>query len=71
MKRSHITRFLIGFFILLTFAHAAFADDEWIEVKSDNFFLIGNAKEKEVRNVAVRLEQFSGSSAACSAEIEY
>lgn len=34
------------------------AKDTWISVRSKNFFLIGNASEKEVRQVAVRLEQF-------------
>jgi tetratricopeptide (TPR) repeat protein len=32
--------------------------DEWIEVRSKNFFLIGNTSEKEVRRVATKLEQF-------------
>jgi tetratricopeptide (TPR) repeat protein len=32
--------------------------DDWVQVKSKNFFLIGNASEKEVRKVATRLEQF-------------
>lgn len=36
----------------------ALAKDEWIEVRSRNFFLIGNAPEKDIRKVAVRLEQF-------------
>ena len=34
------------------------AKDEWIQVKSTNFFLIGNASEKDIRKVATRLEQF-------------
>jgi hypothetical protein len=34
------------------------AKDTWINVKSKNFFLIGNASEKDIRNVAVKLEQF-------------
>ncbi|HKY27660.1 MAG TPA: tetratricopeptide repeat protein, partial [Pyrinomonadaceae bacterium] len=34
------------------------AKDSWVSVRSKNFFLIGNASEKEVRQVAVRLEQF-------------
>lgn len=36
----------------------AFAKDDWIQVRSKNFYLIGNASEKEVRRVATRLEQF-------------
>ena len=34
------------------------AKDTWVSVRSKNFFLIGNASEKDVRQVAVRLEQF-------------
>ncbi|HEV7397717.1 MAG TPA: tetratricopeptide repeat protein, partial [Pyrinomonadaceae bacterium] len=36
----------------------ASAADNWISVRSKNFFLIGNASEKEIRQVAERLEQF-------------
>jgi tetratricopeptide (TPR) repeat protein len=34
------------------------AKDTWIKVQSQNFTLIGNASEKDVRQVATRLEQF-------------
>lgn len=34
------------------------ADDEWISLRSKNFYLIGNAKEKDIRKVATKLEQF-------------
>lgn len=34
------------------------AKDTWISVQSRNFFLVGNASEKEIRQVGVRLEQF-------------
>ncbi len=34
------------------------AKDIWINVRSKNFFLIGNANEKEIRQVATKLEQF-------------
>jgi tetratricopeptide (TPR) repeat protein len=37
---------------------AAQAKDTWIKVQSQNFTLIGNASEKDVRQVATRLEQF-------------
>lgn len=37
---------------------AAQAKDNWISVRSKNFFLIGNGSEKEIRQVATRLEQF-------------
>ncbi len=36
----------------------ASAKDEWIQVRSKNFFLIGNASEKDIRKVATKLEQF-------------
>ena len=34
------------------------AKNEWIQVRSKNFLLIGNASEKEVRSVAQHLERF-------------
>lgn len=34
------------------------AKDTWTSVRSKNFFLIGNGSEKEIRQVATRLEQF-------------
>jgi hypothetical protein len=40
---------------------AAFASsltDTWLSLRSRNFFLVGNASEREMRRVAVRLEQF-------------
>lgn len=37
---------------------AVLAKDNWISVRSKNFFLIGNASEKEIRQVGLRLEQF-------------
>jgi len=46
-------------FLLLAFtAQAVIAKDAWISVRSKNFFLLGNASEKEIREVAARLEQF-------------
>jgi tetratricopeptide (TPR) repeat protein len=34
------------------------AKDEWLQVRSKNFFLIGNASEKDIRKAATKLEQF-------------
>src|SRR2546430_10344290 len=34
------------------------ARDTWTSVRSKNFLLIGNASEKEIRQVGTRLEQF-------------
>src|ERR671921_514643 len=39
-------------------AQTALAKDTWTSVRSQNFFLVGNASEKEIRQVATRLEQF-------------
>ena len=36
----------------------AVAKDNWISIRSKNFFLVGNASEKEIRKVALKLEQF-------------
>ncbi|MBC7795729.1 MAG: DUF1570 domain-containing protein, partial [Pyrinomonadaceae bacterium] len=34
------------------------AKDEWLQVRSKNFNLIGNASERDIRKVATKLEQF-------------
>jgi tetratricopeptide (TPR) repeat protein len=50
---------LFALICLLLAAHAPVqAKDTWTSVCSKNFFLIGNASEKEIRQVATRLEQF-------------
>lgn len=36
----------------------AFGKDEWLKVRSKNFYMIGNAGDKEIRRVATKLEQF-------------
>ncbi len=59
MKR--LTLFLAISFCVLALIPAASpvaAKDNWISVRSKNFLLIGNASEKQVRQVGVRLEQF-------------
>jgi len=52
--------YLTLFCVVLIFAVStpSFAKDTWINVRSKNFFLIGNASEKEIRQVATKLEQF-------------
>ncbi|HKE57550.1 MAG TPA: tetratricopeptide repeat protein [Pyrinomonadaceae bacterium] len=48
-------------FLLLTVpgpCPSAMAKDTWVSVRSKNFLLIGNASEKEIKQVAARLEQF-------------
>jgi tetratricopeptide (TPR) repeat protein len=52
---------ILATFVLLTILAAdrdVFAKDTWISVRSRNFQLIGNAGEKDIRQVANRLEQF-------------
>ncbi len=46
--------------LIVTFFFAAnvSAKDDWIEVKSKNFVLVGNAPDKDIRRVATKLEQF-------------
>ena len=45
--------------LLFVFAGiTAQAKDTWTSVRSKNFLLVGNASEKEIRQVATRLEQF-------------
>jgi tetratricopeptide (TPR) repeat protein len=34
------------------------AKDSWVAVQSRNFYLVGNASEKDIRQVATKLEQF-------------
>src|ERR1044071_9834245 len=43
---------------VLLAAQALSAKETWTSVRSQNFFLVGNASEKEIRQVATRLEQF-------------
>lgn len=39
-------------------APAAYGKDNWLAIRSKNFLLVGNASEKQIRQVATRLEQF-------------
>lgn len=55
MRRSTIILLLCVF---LAPAPDVWARDNWVSVRSSNFLLIGNASEKEIRQVAGRLEQF-------------
>ena len=59
MKSLQTFAFIVLFLVILVFAtHNVSAKDEWIQVRSKNFNLIGNANERDVRKVATRLEQF-------------
>jgi tetratricopeptide (TPR) repeat protein len=44
--------------VVLPVGHPAYAGDTWVSVRSNNFLLVGNASEKEIRQVATRLERF-------------
>jgi tetratricopeptide (TPR) repeat protein len=53
----------LSFLIYLSVAHIASsrlveAKDTWLRIESKNFILIGNASEKDLRKVGLRLEQF-------------
>src|SRR5262245_55570691 len=39
-------------------ASASSDKEPWLSVRSKNFLLVGNASEKDIRKVGVRLEQF-------------
>jgi len=56
------TAFIIALlFFLLAFASSpatVAAKDNWTSVRSKNFLLVGNASEKDIRQVGIRMEQF-------------
>src|SRR5438105_5920674 len=56
--RSIIASIALVLFTIIAAQEAAQAKDTWIRVTSTNFNLIGNASDKEIRQVAQRLEQF-------------
>ena len=58
MKRSVFLAVIIVFLIVLPQQQVAVAKDTWTSIQSKNFFLVGNASEKEIKQVAARLEQF-------------
>ena len=58
MKR--FPTFLAVLFVLTLVCHnsTVSAKDTWISIRSKNFVLVGNASEKDLKQVGVRLEQF-------------
>ena len=54
----HLVLAFLSLAILFSAYRDAAAKDQWVQVKSKNFYLIGNASEKDIRRVATRLEQF-------------
>jgi len=53
-----LTNGLLFIALVLTLNFSIIAKDTWVKTKSENFTLIGNAKEKDIRAVANKLEQF-------------
>jgi tetratricopeptide (TPR) repeat protein len=49
---------LVCLLLVAPLANAAVGKDQWTSVRSKNFFLIGNASEKDIRKVANKMEQF-------------
>ena len=58
-KRLALTLAIVFCFLGVVSSHAPVsAKDTWTSVRSKNFLLVGNANEKDIRQVGVRLEQF-------------
>jgi hypothetical protein len=57
-SRSQLRAVVLLFLVLMCLQAVASAKDEWTQVRSKNFLLVGNASEKEIRKVGTRLEQF-------------
>jgi tetratricopeptide (TPR) repeat protein len=53
-----LPRILCALTLFLILPGSIHAKDTWMSVKSENFTLVGNASEKEIKQVATRLEQF-------------
>jgi tetratricopeptide (TPR) repeat protein len=58
VKRLILPLVLIVGLLALAPLSPATAKDNWTSVRSKNFHLVGNASEKEIRRIAVQLEQF-------------
>jgi tetratricopeptide (TPR) repeat protein len=56
--KTHHTRAAVAALVMLLAAQAAATKETWTSVRSQHFLLVGNASEKEIRQVATRLEQF-------------
>ena len=58
MKRHFLIFPALLCLLLLAPLTPATAKDNWTSIRTKNFYLVGNANEKEMRRVATRLEQF-------------
>ncbi len=57
MRRVTLLALSIGL-VLLQAPGLTSAKEHWVKVRSKNFLLVGNVNEKEIRRVALHLEQF-------------
>lgn len=58
MKRSLLSLVALCCLSLIAFETRVAAKDVWVNVRSENFTLVGNASEGEIREAAIRLEQY-------------
>src|SRR5690349_19816713 len=59
MKRPRLVLpALLALTVISLCANFVAARDTWLEVRSKNFHLVGNASEKEIRKVGAKLEAF-------------
>lgn len=59
MKRlSLITALILCLSLMLSASAAPAARETWTSVRSKNFLLVGNASERDIKQVATKLEQF-------------
>src|SRR2546422_5128066 len=49
---------ILALFTLLLLAHTSLAADKWLNIRSRNFLLVGNASESDIRRVGRTLEDF-------------
>lgn len=57
-RRRSFFMLAIMLFVLFSLNTDVLGKDEWLAVRSKNFYLIGNASEKDIRAAAAKLEQF-------------
>jgi tetratricopeptide (TPR) repeat protein len=59
MKHSIFTLTVILSLLIVVSQHTTVAaKDTWVSVRTKNFFMLGNASEKDIRKVGLKLEQF-------------
>ena len=58
MKRSVVSLGVSLCLLLAVAQHSVIAKDSWVSVRTKNFLLVGNAGEKDIRKVGLKLEQF-------------